>query len=282
MISISPMTLGGMRRVKLYHGSLTGIQGGIRADYNQESAPFSDFGLGFYTSLERNTAQNLLFPKEPKEYKKQILSPSPGYVDPFLYTLSADFSSVQGVEFSGVTWALFIAYNNNMLKQDVCPEFYDSISNFLDHIDVICGPLSDDKTFLTKKLFINNQMTFEGFNMALSYFNAGTQYTFRTQNAIDKISIVKTERLSAEKCCELALEYEKTKPAKKKTENKIIEKYKHEGHKLSELIEYINHQRIVFPKWNEAKEILRTWRQKDVQSDRQPRDYAFRSARESF
>lgn len=233
---------------------MSGLDGPIDV-FHRTSNKYYDFGGGFYCAHEKEPALNLLCPYDAKAYADISLLPE-GYADPFLYKLELSCPGVHAASLNGAAWALFVAYNRGAFVSSDCPEFCDSVEAFFEGVDIISGPISDDKTFFVMQMFAEENMTYECLDTVLRKTSTGIQHVVKSQDVADLIRIVETHRISPGECLSVRIESTKAAEKRKQETNALVKKHRKSGLFLSELIEEINAQRIVFPRRQENLRIV--------------------------
>ena len=105
----------------------------------------TDFGFGFYMTDNLEQAS--------MSACKNI------DLDSYLYSFNVSedmFSSCSVFEFPrpDLSWLMFVAYNRNTFNHDDAPDLCDSINETFRDIDLIVGPIADDKCFNVLKRFM--------------------------------------------------------------------------------------------------------------------------------
>lgn len=225
----------------LYHGSLSGLTGKISVNYPKASAR-REFGQGFYTAATEEPAQRTIIPYDYTNLPDD-------YADPFLYELKADLSGLKGIKLSGFSWIMFAAYNRGYLVRETCPDFYSSLEEFFKNINLVIGPIADAKLFPPLQDFFNDFLPVEALNTCLKNSDSGIQYVFKNQKEADEqLEITKISRPDAQECGEWGnRESVRLNEWYKEYKNFYI-KTRRSGRLLSELIEEINADNVLFPK----------------------------------
>lgn len=164
---------GGHKEVSvlLYHGSKSGIVGPI--------APISrvrcDFGRGFYMGTEREQPLTLIC----------------NYHTPVLYEVDLDVAGLKTVTLgANIDWALFVAYNRGKLESVYDTDLYRRVSSLADGVDVICGPIANDRMFVVLERFFTGDITDVALVWSLSALRLDSQFVAKTEKACRAISIV--------------------------------------------------------------------------------------------
>ena len=170
----------------LYHGSKTGISGRIRYDYGRATC---DFGRGFYAG----------------EKKEQPVSLVAGFEKATLYTLECSFDGLNVFSFddtyeSRMDWALFVAYNRNILDFSVYPRLKKRFDTWIREYDVICGNIANDRMTIALDYFYRGLLCDRALLDALEYVKLGKQYVFKSERscADTVLHIVDEHRLTPE------------------------------------------------------------------------------------
>lgn len=165
------------QKVKLYHGSKSGLRGKI--------APISrdccDFGRGFYMGTE----------------KLQPLTLICNYPNAKMYTLEADLSGLKILDLeAGLEWALFVAYNRGKMDLAKGTKLYRSFEKMSVGCDMVIGYIANDRMFVVLDRFFNGEITDQALIHSLSALKLGKQYVALTKKACAGIKIFSEEEIS--------------------------------------------------------------------------------------
>lgn len=213
----------------VYHGSKEGIVG----DIQPIGRPISDFGQGFYMGSKQEQTE-LLVLDEPS---------------PTIYTLKLSLDRIPHEQiltfYDPQKWALFVAYNRNMLNKYAGIEqtaLFKELIYMSKNKDIIIGPIADDNMTMLMEQFVDETITDRAFTECIKCIDLGTQYVAKTQRACRRISIINEQKLSIEKQ-DL---YHKTEAERRRINNRTLKQtrkqYKREGLYLSEIIEQYEKQ----------------------------------------
>ncbi len=205
------------RKIKLFHGSKSGIKGRI----SPVSRTLCDFGRGFYMGSEIEQPMTLIC----------------NYDDATLYDLELDTSNliIKGIPLN-IEWALFVAFNRGRLTKDVSPELYEKYLAYSLNIDVFKGYIANDRMFVVLDRFFDGEITDIALVESLSALKLGVQYVAVTQKACDAITIIKEKKLTKEEKQSLIIKSEENRKSGISLANDICRKYRREGKYFDELI----------------------------------------------
>ena len=203
--------------VTLYHGSKSGIHGGI--------APISrkrcDFGKGFYMGTDRTQPLTLIcnYPKAK------------------IYTLSIDLSNLKILDIEvGLDWALLIAYNRGKMESVKNSTIYNRFANLSKDCDMIIGHIANDRMFVVLDRFFNSEITDLALINSLSALKLGKQYVALTEKACKKIKIIDEQELSEADRDKLKQESEANRSKGIAMVDEICRKYRREGRFFDEIL----------------------------------------------
>ncbi len=163
----------GNNRIILFHGAKSIIEGNISVD---KSRGTNDFGNGFYCG-------------ESLEQSAMFVS---GFNESSLYICEFDNTDLFGAQFYvDRKWMLTIAYFRGQLTQyEEHPEIQKLIKKIEDK-DYIIAPIADNRMFEIIDSFIDGEITDVQCQHCLSATNLGNQYVFKTQRAVEQLSIMR-------------------------------------------------------------------------------------------
>ena len=151
----------------LYHGSLSGIEGRIKANYSSRTC---DFGSAFYLGEQKIQAVNRVCNSK----------------DSKVYTIELDYTDAKVYEFNDSTlWALYIGVNRGFL--DV--RRYRKLDNLIQNIssnDIVIGLIADDKIAQSYTQFLGGNITDRALSECLKYVKYGRQYAIKNQKFCEK------------------------------------------------------------------------------------------------
>ena len=157
-------------RILLYHGSKSGIIGGIEPRSREQC----DFGKGFYmgTVPQQPLALVCDFPKAK------------------FYLVSVDLRDLKAISIQpDLDWALLISYYRGYMKPD--SPLYAKYKAFTKNADLIFGCIANDRMYMVMEQFFSNTITDTALIHCLSALDLGQQYTAVTQKACNAIKIEK-------------------------------------------------------------------------------------------
>lgn len=158
--------------ILLTHASKSGIDGKISIDKGRIN---SDFGKGFYCG---------------ESYDKSI-SFVCRFSSPCVYFIDFTPDNLRGIRFEVSTeWMLAIAYFRGRLEEYKESKIIKEIIGKINKADYIVAPIADNRMFQIIDTFIDGEITDEQCKHCLAATNLGMQYVFKTQKAIDQISIL--------------------------------------------------------------------------------------------
>ncbi len=201
----------------LYHGSKTGIVGGI--------APISrgecDFGHGFYMGTSALQPLTLVCAEDKPKF----------------YTVELDLSGLKVLNVEiGIEWALLIAYYRKEMDSAIGTEIYEKYADFTNGYDIIIGYIANDRMYTELSRFFNRTLTDTALIHCLSALDLGKQYVAITEKACKQIKVLKEERLSQ---LELAILRDMSVERRKEgiaLADKIEVKYRREGKFFDEIL----------------------------------------------
>lgn len=206
------------KQIILYHGSKSGIQGGI-APISRERC---DFGRGFYMGTE----------------KEQPLTLICNYPNAKLYTVSFNLASLKVLDIEAdLPWALLIAYNRGKMEIIKDSPLYERCAAISKNYDVIIGYIANDRMFLVLDRFFNGEITDLALIHSLSALKLGKQYVALSQKACSQIKIM-DEQIISDNDRELLKQISETNRAQGiALAEKICRQYRREGRFFDEILE---------------------------------------------
>lgn len=161
----------------LYHGSRNGITSDIRPISRERC----DFGKGFYLGCDMLQPLTLISNEtNPKFYKIKLNT-----TNLKIYSVGTDLE-----------WAMIIAYYRGYLDDYKGTKIYNKYSTLTKGYDIIKGPIADDRMYKVMNSFFNKEITDIQLLNSLSALNLGIQYTCKTEEACNKLSILEEKTLS--------------------------------------------------------------------------------------
>ncbi|MGL5677705.1 MAG: DUF3990 domain-containing protein [Cellulosilyticaceae bacterium] len=158
-------------KLTLYHASRQIVRIPIW-DYEKAEVK-SDFGLGFYTSPDTEQPLKLLCNEAPV----------------ILNTYEVDFTGLKVKEFKAdQEWLLLVAFNRREFKKKkALHEIKQMYRQLIEDIDVVIGPIADDRMFSVINDFISNAITDECAIACMNMMGYDNQYVFKSKAACDKL-----------------------------------------------------------------------------------------------
>lgn len=160
------------QQVLLFHGAKNILDGPIDI---QKSGAKNDFGKGFYCG---------------ETYEQSSLFVS-SFSSACVYIMNFNNANLASLKFQvDQEWMLAIAYFRGKL-QDYEESLY--IKNIIEKVnmsDFIIAPIADNRMFQIIDSFINGEITDEQCQHCLAATNLGYQYVFRTEKALQNITLL--------------------------------------------------------------------------------------------
>ena len=205
------------KKIKLFHGSKSGIQGRI----SPVSRSLCDFGQGFYMGTDVEQPMTLIC----------------NYDDATLYDLELDYTNliIKDIPLN-IEWALFVAFNRGRLTKDVSSKLFEKYKEYSLNVDVFKGYIANDRMFVVLDRFFDGEITDIALVESLSALKLGVQYVAITQKACDSITITKEKKLTKEEKQTLIIKSEENRKTGISLANDICRKYRREGKYFDELI----------------------------------------------
>jgi DNA-binding XRE family transcriptional regulator len=204
-------------KIVLYHGSRTGIEGGIRP-ISRDSC---DFGKGFYMGTQAHQPLTLIYSSEKALF----------------YTVELDLTDLNVLRVpAGIEWAMLIAYYRG--KMDICAgtALYEKYERMLDDYDVVVGKIADDRMFYVLDRFFEEGITDKGLTESLSALQLGDQYAALTEKACGQIRVLERRGISElERLCIREVS-EKNRKHGIETANGICRSHRREGRYFDEIL----------------------------------------------
>lgn len=206
------------KRVLLYHGSKSGIDGAI--------APLSrkqcDFGKGFYMGTEPAQALTLICDYEKSKF--------------YIISICADELAHLEVP-ADIEWAMIVAYHRGRMEKICGTPFYNKYRDLTAEKDLIIGSIANDRMFYVIDNFFIGNITDAALVNSLSALQLGKQYVAVTQKGCDNVRIE----------CEVPLSYlerlvikdvaEENRARGVSLANDICKSYRREGKFFDEILD---------------------------------------------
>ena len=204
--------------VTLYHGSKSGIVGGIAPS----SREHCDFGKGFYMGTESAQPLTLIC----------------NYPDAKLYTLKVDLSGLKILDIEvGIDWALLVAYNRGKMDSVKGTAIYNRVAEMADGCDMLIGFIANDRMFVVLDRFFKGEITDEALIHSLSALKLGRQYVALTQKACSQIEIIEEKALTDADCEVLRIESEDNRSKGIALAEEICRQHRRDGRFFDEILE---------------------------------------------
>ena len=160
------------RRVLLYHGSKSGIEG----DIAPKSRKQCDFGEGFYMGTEPSQALTLICDYESAKF--------------YIVSISVDNLAVLDVP-ADLEWAMIVAYHRGRMEKIKGTPFYSKYEEMTKDKDLVIGSIANDRMFFVIDNFFIGNITDAALINSLSALELGKQYVAVTQKGCDAVRIEK-------------------------------------------------------------------------------------------
>jgi transcriptional regulator with XRE-family HTH domain len=160
----------GKSRIILFHGAKNRIEGAVSVE---KSRGTNDFGKGFYCG--ENLEQSAMFVS--------------GFPESSLYIYEFDKTGLSGTRFFvDRDWMLTIAYFRGRLSEYACHPIIRKLIRKVEGKDYILAPIADNRMFEIIDSFIDGEITDAQCQHCLSATNLGSQYVFKTEQAVRQLT----------------------------------------------------------------------------------------------
>ena len=167
----------GKNRILLYHGSKSGIVGGIEPKSRKQC----DFGKGFYMGTDPNQPLTLICDYEESKF----------------YIVSIYAETLKSLEVNtDIDWAMLVAYNRGKMEKIKDTDLYNKYRDMMTHKDLIIGSIANDRMFYVIDNFFVGNVTDVALVNSLSALQLGRQYVTVSQKGCDAVRIEKEIPLS--------------------------------------------------------------------------------------
>jgi len=164
-------------RVLLYHGSKSGIVGGIEPKSRKQC----DFGKGFYMGTDPNQPLTLICDYEESKF--------------YIVSICAD--TLKNLEVNtDIDWAMLVAYNRGKMEKIKDTDLYNKYRDMMTDKDLIIGSIANDRMFYVIDNFFVGNVTDVALVNSLSALQLGRQYVTVSQKGCDAVRIEKEIPLS--------------------------------------------------------------------------------------
>ena len=164
-------------RILLYHGSKSGIVGGIEPKSRKQC----DFGKGFYMGTDPNQPLTLICDYEESKF--------------YIVSICAD--ALKSLEVNtDIDWAMLVAYNRGKMEKIKDTDLYNKYRDMMTDKDLIIGSIANDRMFYVIDNFFVGNVTDVALVNSLSALQLGRQYVTVSQKGCDAVRIEKEIPLS--------------------------------------------------------------------------------------
>ena len=164
-------------RILLYHGSKSGIVGGIEPKSRKQC----DFGKGFYMGTDPNQPLTLICDYEESKF--------------YIVSICAD--ALKSLEVNtDIDWAMLVAYNRGKMEKIKDTDIYNKYRDMMTDKDLIIGSIANDRMFYVIDNFFVGNVTDVALVNSLSALQLGRQYVTVSQKGCDAVRIEKEIPLS--------------------------------------------------------------------------------------
>lgn len=173
--------------------------GGIKGEIEPLSRPKCDFGCGFYMGSNLSQALALITQKEK----------------PVLYYLNLDLNDnrIKFKNYDILDWISVIIYHRGydfLIKNKRYKNIIlDHAKKLLEDVNLIYGPIADDKMYYTMSLYLRNQINNDVMTNSLLCMNYGNQFVAKTEEVCKLINIKKEYKLTKFECFIINSYYDK-------------------------------------------------------------------------
>lgn len=204
-------------RIILYHGSKSGIEGGI----SPKSRKQCDFGSGFYMGTEPSQALTLIC-----DYDRSKL---------YIVSIRADGLACLDVA-ADIDWAMLVAYNRGRMEKIKGSSFYNKYRDMAAGKDLIIGSIANDRMFYVIDNFFIGNITDAALVHSLSALRLGRQYVTISQKGCDAVRVESEVSLSLLERLFMKESAEENRSKGVSLANDICRAYRREGRFFDEII----------------------------------------------
>lgn len=208
----------GNGKIRLYHGSKSGIVGDIKPI----SRDLCDFGKGFYMGSGRIQPLTLIcnFPNAK------------------MYTVNADLTGLRILEVEvGIDWALLIAYHRGKMEHIKDSGIYRKYAEMADGCDMVIGDIANDRMFVVLDRFFSGEISDTALINSLSALKLGKQYVALTEQACGQIEIIEEMSVSEAERVALRAESEAHRREGIRQAEEICKRHRRDGRFFDEITE---------------------------------------------
>ena len=216
-IEKSAANISSSDRVRLYHGSKSGIKGPI-APISRERC---DFGKGFYMGTEPYQPLTLISDFEESKF----------------YVISLDMTGLRVLNVKpDLEWAMLVAYNKGKMDEVRGTSLYEHYAAMSNGYDVVVGSIANDRMFYVLDNFFLGNITDKALVMSLSALQLGKQYVAITEKACKQVKIEAEVELSQLERVFLRDLSESNRVKGVNLANEICRDYRREGQFFDEIL----------------------------------------------
>lgn len=158
---------------------------------------------------------------------------------PTLYSVRLEPEGLRCLTLSGMTWALFVAYNRNHLSGPNNKQLRAVISDIAGGMDLIVGAIADDRMNYVLKQFFSGNITDHVLLHCMRGMNLGTQYVALTQKACDQIFITDEHKLRADEVSRIRNQANKIYQDGMELVRQTRRRYRNDGEYFDEILEIL-------------------------------------------
>ncbi len=205
-------------RVLLYHGSKSGVVGGIEPKSRKQC----DFGKGFYMGTDPNQPLTLICDYEESKF----------------YIVSVCTNMLKSLEINtDIEWAMLVAYNRGKMEKIKDTDLYNKYRDMMKDKDLIIGSIANDRMFyVIDNFFIGNITDFALVN-SLSALKLGRQYVTVSQKGCDAVRIESEITLSYIERLAMKDVADENRAKGISLANDICKKYRRDGKFFDEILD---------------------------------------------
>lgn len=205
-------------RMLLYHGSKSGIEGGIEPKSRKQC----DFGKGFYMGTESSQALTLICDYDKSKF----------------YIVSIDTDKLTHIEVpSNIDWAMLVAYHRGKMEKIIDTPFYNKYRDMTSNKDLIIGNIANDRMFFVIDNFFVGNVTDAALVNSLSALQLGKQYVAVSQKGCDAVRIEAEVELSYLERLFIKEVAEENRARGISLANDICKNYRREGMYFDEILD---------------------------------------------
>ena len=205
-------------RILLYHGSKSGIVGGIEPKSRKQC----DFGMGFYMGTDPNQPLTLICDYEESRF--------------YIVSICAD--ALKSLEVNtDIDWAMLVAYNRGKMEKIKGTDLYNKYRDMMTDKDLIIGSIANDRMFYVIDNFFVGNVTDVALVNSLSALQLGRQYVTVSQKGCDAVRIEKEIPLSYLERLVMKEVADENRAKRMSLANDICKNYRREGKFFDEILD---------------------------------------------